>query len=246
MAFRTFLSALGVNAPTAETTVENPDVRPGEELRCRTVVKGGGAAVRVDRFALELVTRVEAREPSDTGWSNPGVVDVSALDEGFVLEAGQTLDFTTTFAVPWEMPLTHALGMPLKGARTAVRTVLEIDRAVDRGDFDEVRVHALPAQDVFFQAYLDLGFRFDEAEVKDYVCTGGENQTLRYCQELEFWFPPEYRRESQLETLFIARHDSLDLITGSKGPYPFRYADLDRESWTAWLDEHLRSLWFRG
>ncbi|MEV6005093.1 sporulation protein [Streptomyces griseomycini] len=110
-------------------TVENPDVRPGGQLRCRTVVKGGGASVRIDRFALEPVTRVEAREPPDTGRTDPGVVDVSAPDEGFVLGAGQTLGLTTTFEAP--------------------------------GD-------AAPAQDVFFQACLGLGFRSDEAEVKGY------------------------------------------------------------------------------
>lgn len=246
MAFRTFLSALGVNAPTVETTVENPDVRPGEELSCRTVVTGGGADVRVGRFALELVVRVESRETTKAGWANPGPVQVSVLDPEFVLKAGETLAFTTTFQVPWEMPLTHAGGKRLKGARSAIRTVLGIDRGVDRGDFDEVRVHALPAQDVLFQAYLDLGFRFDEAEVKDYISQNGENQTLRYCQELEFWFPPEFRREGQLETLFIARHDSLDLITGPKGPFPFRYEDMNREAWTEWLGEHTRSLWSRA
>ncbi|GGV12268.1 hypothetical protein GCM10010182_35550 [Actinomadura cremea] len=116
---------------------------------------------------------------------------------------------------------------------------------MDRGDFDEVAVHALPAQDVWFEAYRRLGFRFDEAEVKRYRAQGGDNQTLPYCQELEFWFPADYRRApgSQLETLFIARPDSMDLITGPHGPFAFAYAEMTPDGCVEWLDAHCRGLW---
>ncbi|OLT37383.1 hypothetical protein BJF79_29560 [Actinomadura sp. CNU-125] len=193
---------------------------------------------------MELVTRVEANEPTDAAWTNPGVV-VSHSTSAFELAAGETREFRLSIDVPWEMPLTHALGRPLKGARVAVRTTLKIGKAVDRGDFDEVAVHALPAQDMWFEAYERLGFRFDEAEVKRYRAQGGDNQTLPYCQELEFWFPADYRRPrgSQLETLFIARHDSMDLITGPKGPFPFTYAEMTPDGCVEWLDAHCRGLW---
>ncbi|MGW4202022.1 hypothetical protein [Streptomyces sp. NPDC004726] len=75
--------------------------------------------------------------------------------------------------------------------------------------------------------------------------SGGRGHVATRCRRLRF--PPEYRHQGRLETVFIARHDSLGLITGSKGPYhPFRYADLDRENGTAWLGEHTRSLWSQG
>ncbi|TMR07290.1 hypothetical protein ETD83_01480 [Actinomadura soli] len=67
----------------------------------------------------------------------------------------------------------------------------------------------------------------------------------RNWQELEFLFPADYRRGAgaQLETVFIARPDSLDLITGPHGPYPFDYAGLTLDRCVAWLDEHCRSIW---
>ncbi|WP_157964031.1 sporulation protein [Actinocorallia populi] len=246
MAFRKFLSSLGINAPGVDTVLDTPVVTPGGTLRGSIRVRGGGADVRIERLRVELVVRVEANEPDATGWHAPGVVHSYEID-AFDLPEGKTLDFPLALEVPWEMPLTHALGLPLKGARAAIRTTVEIDNALDKGDFDEIDVHALPAQDAFFAAYRDLGFRFDEAEVKHYRCQGGDNQTLPYCQELEFWFPADYGLApgSQLETLLIARSDSLDLITGTSGPHPFSYAGLTADSATEWLDAHLRGLFQR-
>ena len=243
MAFRKFLSSLGINAPSVDTVLDTPVVTPGGTLRGSIRVQGGGADVRIERLKVELVVRVEASEADGTGWNAPGVVHAYEIN-AFDLPEGKDLGFPLVLEVPWEMPLTHALGEPLKGARAAVRTTVEIDNALDKGDFDEVAVHALPAQDVFFAAYRDLGFRFDEAEVKHYRCQGGDNQTLPYCQELEFWFPADYNRlhGEQLETLMIARSDSLDLITGPVGPHPFTYDGLTVASAAAWLDDNLRRL----
>ncbi|MFI0483801.1 sporulation protein [Actinomadura sp. 9N215] len=244
MAFRTFLGSLGVNAPDVATVLDAGEVRPGGAVRGRVTVKGGGADVRIERIAVQLVTRVEAAEPTEKSWDNPGVVasqDVPAFD----LAAGEVREHGLAIEVPWEMPITHALAGRLRGTRAAVRTILEIDNAVDRGDFDEIAVHALPAQDVFFGAYEALGFRFDAAEVKTGRVNGGRNQTSKFWQELEFFFPPGYRRGpgARLETVFIARPDSLDLITGPHGPYPFEYADLTLDQCVKWLDEHCRSHW---
>ncbi|WUH97308.1 sporulation protein [Spirillospora sp. NBC_00431] len=243
MAFRTFLGSLGINAPDIATVLESDEVRPGGTVHARVNVKGGGD-VRIERIAVQLVTRVEAAEPTGKSWDNPGVVASQAL-AAFELASGEVREHRLAIEVPWEMPITHALGGRLRGTRAAVRTILEIDNAVDRGDFDEIAVHALPAQDLFFGAYQTLGFRFDEAEVKTGRVNGGRNQTSKFWQELEFLFPAGYRREprARLETVFIARPGSLDLITGPHGPYPFEYAGLTLDQCARWLDEHCRSLW---
>ncbi|MFZ3560202.1 MULTISPECIES: sporulation protein [unclassified Streptomyces] len=247
MAFRKFLSSLGVGAPEVETTLSASAVRPGDQLHCNVQLRGGSVDIEVERVRIEIVTRFEDREETETLWSNPGVVKSLVLGEKFELKAGETKDGQVSFEVPWETPLTHVLGgRPLKGARVAVRTELTVDNAVDRGDFDEIQVHALPAQDALLQAYANLGFRFDEAEVKKGTPSGGRNSQTDYWQEIEMWFPADYRRPGgQLETVFVARHDSLDLITGPHGPYPFSYSNIDLPAWTAWLDQHLRATFQR-
>ncbi|WP_306323379.1 MULTISPECIES: sporulation protein [unclassified Streptomyces] len=247
MAFRKFLSSLGVGAPDVETTLSTSAVRPGDQLHCNVRLRGGSVDIEVEKVRIQLVTRFEDLEETETLWANPGVVRSLVLGERFALKAEDTVDGQVTIDVPWETPLTHMLGgRPLKGARVAVRTELTVDNAVDRGDFDEIQVHALPAQDALLQAYANLGFRFDEAEVKKGTPKGGQNSQENFWQEIEMWFPPEYRRPGgQLESMFFARHDSLDLVTGSYGPFAFPYANLDVQALTAWLDQHLRATFQR-
>ncbi|MBD0418458.1 sporulation protein [Streptomyces sp. TRM S81-3] len=245
MAFRTFLSSMGINAPAVDTVPGRDAVRPGEELPFEVVVRGGGADVKVDRLAVELLIRVEDSESTETGWTNPHVL--ASSDTGsFALAAKEDRVFESSLVIPWEMPLTHALGNRLKGARCALRTTMEIDNAVDRGDFDEIAVHARPVQDAMFQAFADLGFRFDEAEVKQYYRNFQQTQTLPYCQELEFWFPSSYHRQDQLEmSVITADAESVEVIPGAAGSFLFAADELDVQRWTSWLDEFCRERWAR-
>ncbi|MEO3786222.1 sporulation protein [Actinocorallia sp. B10E7] len=243
MGFRTFFSTLGANAPQVETVLDTDSLRPGDRLTATVTAQGGGADVQVEGLTIELVTRVEQNEAgSEVGWSNPGVV-ASFSFPGFSLPQDGTVVQKVACDLPWETPITHVSGRPLRGARAAVRTVLEIEGAVDRGDFDEIAVHALPAQSAFVEGLTGLGFRLDEAEVKLGRVNGGTNQTLDHWQELEAFFPADYNLppRAHLEIVFIARPDSLDLITGSLGPFPFDYADVDVPTAARWLDQHLRS-----
>ncbi|MGW0597684.1 sporulation protein [Streptomyces sp. NPDC002776] len=240
MAFRTFLSALGINAPQVETVLDREAVRPGEKLTVVVTLRGG-ADVLVERLKLDVVGRFEDSEPDETGWANPGVI-LSWTEEGpFALAAGKERVRDVDFELPWEMPLTHVLGgRRLKGARVAVRTELAIDNSVDRGDFDEFSVHALAPQDVVLQAYADLGFRFDEAELKKGTPGSAVASRVGFSQEIELWFPAEYGSIGGLEIAFNAREDSLDLLTGGSGRLTFSYDDLDPGQVRARLDAHYR------
>ncbi|GHA85554.1 sporulation protein [Streptomyces chryseus] len=246
MAFRKFLSSLGINAPSVETVVENPAVRPGEQLHCTVTVRGGGADVEVERLRLELVVRAEDREADgSTAWANPYTVVEAGLG-AFVLPAGGTVTHRIALDVPWEMPLTHARGGRIKGGRAAVRTELSIDNSVDKGDFDEIEVHALPAQDTLHQALADLGFRLHEAEVKvgAWPARLQDRRVAPYWQETDFFFPESAGRgRFELEAVFVARQDAVDLHPGGYPPATFAYADMDLAKWTAALDAHIRSYW---
>ncbi|MCB5168506.1 sporulation protein [Streptomyces bambusae] len=248
MAFRKFLSAIGVGAPSVETVVDTPVVRPGETLRCTVTVRGGGADVTVERLRLDVVVRAEDREvDGSTAWNNPYPVVTVDVD-GFRLAAGETVTREVAIALPWEMPVTHALGSPLKGSKAAVRTELAIDNSVDRGDFDPVEVHPLPAQDAVFRAYRDLGFRLHESEIKLGLLSRAprmeSRQTEPYWQEIDFHFPESWQRGlGELETVCVARADSLDTHPGGYPPLAVAYADLSQADLTKALDEHVRSFW---
>ncbi|MEU2653749.1 sporulation protein [Streptomyces sp. NPDC007325] len=245
MGFRKLLSALGIQAPDIETVVENPRVRPGEELRCVVRVRGGGAAVDVERLRLDLVVRAEDHEADgSTAWNHPYPVVTADLG-GFRLGAGETVVHEVSLRLPWEMPLTHARGVRLPGARVAVRTELAIDDAVDKGDFDEIEVHALAAQDAVLHAYEELGFRMHEAEVKvdpvPWPSEWADRRTQPYWQEIDLFFPESWNRgREELETILIAREDALDAHPGGSPAVTFVYADLDQRAWTDALEKHVR------
>ncbi|MFG2296590.1 sporulation protein [Streptomyces sp. NPDC048603] len=247
MAFRRILTALGKNGPSVETVVETPEVRPGGMLRCAVTAVGGAADADIERIGLELVVRAEDHEFDRAAWKHPYTVATADFD-GFRLAAGETVTRHVEMQVPWEMPLTHGRGEAIPGGRAAVRTRLAVDKAVDQGDFDEIQVHALPAQDAILQAYADLGFRMHEAEVKIGLLKQAPNmrarQTAKYWQEIDLYFPEssEWARH-ELETVFIAREDSLDAHPGGNPPARFVYADLDQAAWTESLDRHLKRLY---
>ncbi|MFF8829173.1 sporulation protein [Streptomyces sp. NPDC015131] len=235
MAFRKFLSALGVGAPEVETTLSTAAVRPGDRLEGRVTLRGGGADTTIQRLGLEVVGRFEDLE-SDSGWKNPGVLVASHPVGPFTLRAGETAHWDLGFDLPWEMPLTHALSMPVNGGRVAVRTEVAIDNAVDRGDFDEFRVHALPAQDRLLRILRERGFRYDEAELKRGYAEGAD-QAVDFWQEFEFWWPAAYELTGQLEVQFVAREHDLDLHLGTAARLTFAYDDTG--DWSARVHEHL-------
>lgn len=246
MAFRKFLSALGVNAPEVETVLDRDAYRPGDRVNATVTLRGGGADVRIARLGLDVVTRFEDLEPVETEWANPGRVVAQTVAENFELDAGKEHVLQVPIDLPWETPLTHFLGgRRLRGGRVAVRTEVSIDDSVDRGDFDEFAVHALPAQDVALQAFADLGYRFDEAEVKQGTPKQAVSSRVNYWQEIEMWFPREYGYSSQLEFIFNARADGMDLIFGNAGRLTMAYDGLDPQRARAEIDAYSRSLFLR-
>ncbi|MEV0177159.1 sporulation protein [Streptomyces sp. NPDC050803] len=248
MAFRTFLSSLGINAPQVETVLDRGSVRPGEQLTATVTLRGGGADVLVERLKLDVVGLFEDNESNESSWDNPGVLLSWTDEQPFTLAAGKDLVKDVVFQLPFEMPLTHFLGGKLlKGARVAVRTELAIDKSVDRGDFDEFHVHPLAPQDIVLQAFADLGFRFDEAELKRGTPSSAVASRVDWWQEIEMWFPAEYGSSiGQVEIAFNAFEDSMDLLTGGTGRLSFSYDGLDAEKVRAELDAHYRSRFLPG
>ncbi|MFD5710031.1 MULTISPECIES: sporulation protein [Streptomyces] len=248
MALRTFLRTLGAGAPSVDTVVTTARVQPGAPLQCEVTVRGGGADLDVERLRLELVVRAEDLEPDgSTGWTNPYVVTEATVGP-FRLPEGETVVRRIALDVPWEMPLTHERGLKLSGSRVAVRTELAVDSAADKGDFDEIEVHALPSQELLFQVFQDLGFRFHESEVKlgkeRWPDRMKDRRTAPFWQELDFWFPASWNRGTQeLETVLITRPDALDVHPGGYPPVTLPAGELDRDAWRQAVEEHIRSYW---
>ncbi|CAM5291274.1 hypothetical protein SALBM311S_09424 [Streptomyces alboniger] len=92
-----------------------------------------------------------------------------------------------------------------------VSTELEIARAVDSGDLDPVNVHPLPAQKAILDAFIQLGFRFKNADMERGLIRG-TRQRLPFYQEIEFLPPQQYRGLNQVELSFVADANAMDVI----------------------------------
>src|SRR5690606_39289363 len=97
-------------------------------------------------------------------------------------------DVCSSDLIPWEAPLTHMYGQPLRGTTVGVATELEVAGALDPGDLDPIAVHPLPAQERILAAFANLGFRFHSADCEK-GRIWGVHQELPFYQEIEL-YPP--------------------------------------------------------
>ncbi|WP_203718200.1 sporulation protein [Asanoa siamensis] len=256
MVFKRMMQALGVGGPSVETVLSNPNCRPGGFLEGQIHVEGGDHAVDIEYVALGMVTRVEV-ESGDAEYDSTTEFHRQRATGAFRLEPKQRYDIPFRFDVPWETPITEVYGQHLHGMTMALRTELEVARAVDKGDLDAVAVHPLPAQEAILDGLLRLGFRFSRADVESGRVYGVQ-QSLPFYQEIEFYPPPQYARASnQLEVTFLATPQHLQVVLeldkrgglfteghDTFGRFNVDYATAGQTDWAAqlhgWLEQSLR------
>jgi sporulation-control protein len=252
MVFRKLMQAMGVGGPSVDTVLNNPNCRPGGRLEGRVHVVGGDHPVNIEYVALGLVTRVEV-ESGDSEYETTREFHRQAVTGAFRLESGVRHDIPFVFDVPWETPITEMYGHRLAGMTMGLRTELEVERAVDKGDLDAVSVHPLAAQERILDALVRLGFRFTRADVEQGRLYG-VHQTLPFYQEIEFHPAPQYARAlNQLELTFVATPQHLQVVLeidkrggvftegrDAFGRFTVDYANAERTDWAAQLDAWLR------
>lgn len=252
MVFRRMMQALGVGGPEVDTVLSNPNTRPGMALEGQVNVKGGNHPVDVEYIALGLVTRVEV-EGQDSEYDATVEFHRMPVTGAFRLEAGQPMSVPFQFPVPWETPITDVYGQRLHGMTMGLRTELEIARAVDKGDLDQVNVYPLPVQERILEAFGRLGFRFKGADLERGHLRG-VRQTLPFYQEIEFYPGGQYAQGiNEVEVTFVANPQTVDvlmefdkragLFTSGRDAFSHfsvSHADADRVDWASQVDGWVR------
>jgi len=254
------MQAFGVGGPEVDTVLANPNTRPGLQLQGQVNIKGGDHAVDVEYIALGLVTKVEV-ETDDSEYNSTVEFHRMPVTGPFRLGPGQPMSVPFQFPVPWETPITDVYGQRLHGMTMGLRTELEIARAVDKGDLDQVNVHPLPVQERILEAFGRLGFRFKGADLERGKLRG-VNQTLPFYQEIEFHPPGNLAGKiNEVEVTFIANPHAVDVIlefdkrggvftSGSDAVSRFSAAhqDADRVDWAnqlnGWVQQAAQSRGF--
>ncbi|MEU4571124.1 sporulation protein [Nonomuraea sp. NPDC023979] len=208
MVFKRMLGAFGVGAPSVDTVLTTPRVRPGGLLAGEVRLKGGDFDAEIEHVTLGLVARAEA-EIGDGEAHGLAELHRMRVSGPFTLAKGEERTIPFEVAVPWETPVSEVGGQPLTGMGLGVRTELAIAKAVDKGDLDPLSVEPLPSQQRVMEAFLQLGFAFKSADV-EVGRIHGIHQELPVYQEIEFYGPPGQIKEAELT--FVADAEGMHVV----------------------------------
>ncbi|GAB3131140.1 sporulation protein [Microbispora hainanensis] len=211
MVFKRMLGALGVGAPSVDTVLTTPRVRPGGVLTGEVRLSGGDFDAEIEDITLGLVAGVEI-EHGDGESAGLGELSRTRVSGPFTLREGENRSIPFQIPVPWETPISEINGQRLTGMALGVRTEVAIAKAVDKGDLDPISVEPLPSQMRILEAFLQLGFAFKSADLEAGHLYG-VRQELPFYQEIEFYPPPRHAGVvGEVELTFVADPAGLEVI----------------------------------
>ncbi|MET8694854.1 sporulation protein [Streptomyces bauhiniae] len=210
MAFKKLLASLGAGGASVETVLTEVNVVPGGVVQGEVRIQGGSVNQNIEGLSVGLQARVEV-ESGDQEYKQDVEFAKVSLGGAFELQAGAVHAVPFGLEIPWETPVTVIDGQELRGMHIGVTTELQIARAVDSSDLDPIRVHPLPAQKALLDAFIQLGFRFKNADMERGHIRG-TRQRLPFYQEIEFYPPAQYRGLNQVEVSFVADENAMDVV----------------------------------
>ncbi|MFJ3583633.1 sporulation protein [Streptomyces sp. NPDC090127] len=250
MGFKKLLASLGAGGASVETVLTEENVVPGGVVQGEVRIQGGSVDQQIEGLSVGLQARVEVEGGEQETKQDIEFVKVR-LGGAFTVQAGAVHVVPFGLEIPWETPVTAIAGQQLRGMNIGVTTELEIARAVDSGDLDPINVHPLPAQQAILDAFIQLGFRFKNADMERGHIRG-TRQKLPFYQEIEFFPPQQYRGLNQVEISFVADDREMDVVLEmdkkpglfSEGSDSFRSFKVGLNSyqstdWAAYLNQWL-------
>ncbi|MEU4272759.1 sporulation protein [Streptomyces sp. NPDC026092] len=250
MGFKKLLASLGAGGASVETVLTEENVVPGGVVQGEVRIQGGSVDQQIEGLSVGLQARVEVEGNDQEIKQDIEFVKVR-LGGAFTVQAGAVHVVPFGLEIPWETPVTAIGGQQLRGMNIGVTTELEIARAVDSGDLDPINVHPLPAQQAILDAFIQLGFRFKNADMERGHIRG-TRQKLPFYQEIEFFPPQQYRGLNQVEISFVADDREMDVVLEmdkkpglfSEGSDSFRsfkvgLNDFHTTDWAAYLNQWL-------
>ncbi|MEV0250630.1 sporulation protein [Nocardia sp. NPDC050712] len=208
--FKKLLAAAGVGGAEVETELFTPGVQPGGVAEGVIRLRGGKVAQDIAEIAVEFVTRVEHEHDDHEGVREHGF-GRTWVQGPFRLESGGFAEFRFGARAPMETPITFYNGRVLPGTWVALRTVVDVQGAVDATDTDPIGVGALPAQHVLLEAIERLGFGLRSADV-EFGRIYHSTQTLPFYQEIEFAGSHRYPQLTQLEVTFVPNEQGMSVV----------------------------------
>jgi len=200
---------MGGGAVSVETVMKQANATPGGAVTGVVNIVGGTKARKIESVNVALAARIEI-EGRDREFATILPFLHQRIWGSFDLPPGARHGLEFTIQLPWEAPITVAGNAQLHGMFVGVQTEVEIARATDKGDLDQIFIHPLPAQDRILAALAHLGFGFKGADLERGTIRGS---TMPFYQEIEYHASPEYRRfMNELEVTFLSGPTSMDVV----------------------------------
>lgn len=216
--FKKMLSSVGIGSAKVDTILQEEHFVPGQVMAAVVKVTGGSTEQEIDGlyFAInatyETTQEVEVegedgeKETHEETVSRTVMLAESNISEAFVVGPGEEKEIPVSLGLPFHTPLS------LGAVSVWVRTGLDIKRAIDPGDRDEIKVAAGDAVGALFHALDALGFDLSEAECED--APRGFPGNLPMVQEFEFKpvSGPFRGRLDELEAVCLPKPGGMELF----------------------------------
>ena len=149
--FSKLLVSIGIGSAKVDARVPNEPVRPGDKLAGEIVIQGGNQEQEIN--AIYMAFEATYFYYSD-GQTRRGTYELakSQVADKLRIRAGETRVLPFEIEVPWETPFTTA------DQRVYLRTGLDIPRAIDPKDSDELEVLPDPLIEAMLAEAEELGF----------------------------------------------------------------------------------------
>ncbi|MCP3776131.1 sporulation protein [Paenibacillus sp. MZ04-78.2] len=219
--FKKVLASVGIGSAKVDTKLEHTQVSPGETLSGVAHIQGGQLEQQIGSIYVYLKT--EYLQEDDNGKKMTYTAEIAKyhITDGFLLRPGDSMEIPFALEIPEYAPLTH------RNTPVWVETGLDIDRAIDPTDRDEIEIVAGPNVLTVMGALDELGFRLREVTNEYAPSFDGP---APFVQEFEYVPTTHFRRAlDELEVLYFPRGDDLELFLqidrrarGSRGRYEER------------------------
>ncbi|CAI6086418.1 sporulation protein [Cohnella sp. JJ-181] len=203
--FGRVLASVGIGAAKLDTVLEKSSYAQGEEIRGVVRVQGGSLEQRIDGIGLSVMTTY-LREINDNKIRQHAVIAQYRVAGPLTVQPQEQREIPFSFVLPASVPIS------IGGGQAWIKTVADIQSAVDPTDEDAIHVVPGAGQRVVLEAVEQMGFRLRHSETVYAPRLGG---SVPYVQELE-WIPSggRYRgRLDELELTFVGpASDGLRLL----------------------------------
>lgn len=202
--FKNLMATIGIGSASVDTILNgrSNQIRGGELLEGKVVVKGGNVSQDINEIYLYLCTSY-VREVNDQKVRETAVIAKYALNERFTIAPNQHTEIPFSFQIPYETPIS------IGHTRVWLNTGVDISSAVDPADNDDLKVLPSPIVGQIMDALGDLGFRLKEVDC--FKSHRSWNQAS-IIQEFAFWPGGEFRRLEEIEVIFYPRQNEVEVF----------------------------------